>query len=245
MRLRGLTLSVRHYSYECKAPTQERPYVSRPSRSQQLRNPKLVPKLTSDTPNPLEKKKGIADEELAKLEAERERKRELEERAEDQSLLIQSQPSQQMPQEILALHHLSGELGLLLLSDEMTVPTPRVIAVTAEAHRPHDDSGIQYHAIVDLLLARIFREVIGLNQDRSLMAEEMTPRPLGNGVTRSQEGATAIGGVSRSRARGHHSEMTGHIEGEMITTRRVADVVVVAMKDREGCLLERRPESEV
>jgi hypothetical protein len=30
--------------------------VSRPSRSQQLRNPKLVPKLTNETLNPLEKK---------------------------------------------------------------------------------------------------------------------------------------------------------------------------------------------
>jgi hypothetical protein len=69
-----------HYSYECKASAQERPYVSRPSRSQQLRNPKLVPKLTNDSPNPLEKKKGIADEELAKKDAERARKRELEER---------------------------------------------------------------------------------------------------------------------------------------------------------------------
>lgn len=56
MRSRWLTHSARHYSYECKASTQERPYVSRPSRSQQLRNPKLVPQLTSDTPNPLEKK---------------------------------------------------------------------------------------------------------------------------------------------------------------------------------------------
>ncbi|KAL6805425.1 zinc knuckle domain-containing protein [Trichoderma sp. SZMC 28012] len=72
-----------HYSYECKSSTQERPYVSRPSRSQQLRNPKLVPKLTSDTPNPLEKKKGVADEELAKIETERERKRELEEREDE------------------------------------------------------------------------------------------------------------------------------------------------------------------
>ncbi|KAL7896522.1 zinc knuckle domain-containing protein [Trichoderma sp. SZMC 28014] len=72
-----------HYSYECKSSTQERPYVSRPSRSQQLRNPKLVPKLTSDTPNPLEKKKGVADEELAKLEAERERKREREDREDE------------------------------------------------------------------------------------------------------------------------------------------------------------------
>ncbi|KAL7824001.1 zinc knuckle domain-containing protein [Trichoderma gracile] len=74
-----------HYSYECKASAQERPYVSRPSRSQQLRNPKLVPKLTSDTPNPLEKKKGVADEELAKLEAERERKRKLGERDDELS----------------------------------------------------------------------------------------------------------------------------------------------------------------
>lgn len=51
-----LTFQERHYSYECKASAQERPYVSRPSRSQQLRNPKLVPKLTNDTLNPLERK---------------------------------------------------------------------------------------------------------------------------------------------------------------------------------------------
>ncbi|KAG6117336.1 hypothetical protein E4U13_001194 [Claviceps humidiphila] len=68
----------RHYSYECKASSQERPYVSRPSRSQQLRNPKLVPKLTNDTPNPVEKKKGLADEILAKQEAQRTRLQELE-----------------------------------------------------------------------------------------------------------------------------------------------------------------------
>ncbi|KAF4334334.1 hypothetical protein FBEOM_11828 [Fusarium beomiforme] len=74
-----LTYKKRHYSYECKATAQERPYVSRPSRSQQFRNPKLVPKLTNETLNPLEKKKGVADEELAKVEAERERKREREE----------------------------------------------------------------------------------------------------------------------------------------------------------------------
>ncbi|KAI0108449.1 zinc knuckle-domain-containing protein [Daldinia grandis] len=67
-----------HYSYECKATTQERPYVSRPSRTQQLLNPKLVPKLASDTPNSLQKQKGVADEELAKREAERAKKRELE-----------------------------------------------------------------------------------------------------------------------------------------------------------------------
>ncbi|KAK3945940.1 zinc knuckle-domain-containing protein [Diplogelasinospora grovesii] len=68
-----------HYSYECKATTQERPYIARPTRTQQLLNPKLAPKLTTETLNPLEKKKGIADEELAKKEAERKRARSLEE----------------------------------------------------------------------------------------------------------------------------------------------------------------------
>ncbi|KAF5703578.1 hypothetical protein FMUND_12941 [Fusarium mundagurra] len=75
-----LTILERHYSYECKATAQERPYVSRPSRSQQFRNPKLVPKLMNETLNPLEQKKGVADEELAKLEAERAREREREQR---------------------------------------------------------------------------------------------------------------------------------------------------------------------
>ncbi|RSL76599.1 hypothetical protein CEP51_009804 [Fusarium floridanum] len=74
------SVKKRHYSYECKAASQERPYVSRPSRSQQFRNPKLVPKLTNDKLNPLEKKEGVADEQLAKAEAERARKREREER---------------------------------------------------------------------------------------------------------------------------------------------------------------------
>ncbi|XP_044721353.1 zinc knuckle domain-containing protein [Hirsutella rhossiliensis] len=75
--------SLRHYSYECKAPAQERPYASRPSRSQQLRNPKLVPKLTNDAFQPLEKKKGVADEEIAKRETERAQKRERENREDE------------------------------------------------------------------------------------------------------------------------------------------------------------------
>ncbi|KAM3074653.1 hypothetical protein ACMFMG_008082 [Clarireedia jacksonii] len=62
-----------HYSYECKANAQERPYVSRPSRTQQLLNPKLVPKLTSDVPQELLRKKGIADEQLAKAQLEKDR----------------------------------------------------------------------------------------------------------------------------------------------------------------------------
>ncbi|KAK4225916.1 zinc knuckle-domain-containing protein [Podospora fimiseda] len=66
-----------HYSYECKASTQERPYIPRPSRTQQLFNPKLLPKLTNAVPEELQTKKGVADQELAKREAERVRKQTL------------------------------------------------------------------------------------------------------------------------------------------------------------------------
>jgi len=67
-----------HYTYECKASAQERPYVPRPSRTQQLFNPKLVPKLTNEAPPQLEKKDGLADQILAQRESERARKRHLE-----------------------------------------------------------------------------------------------------------------------------------------------------------------------
>ncbi|KER00434.1 hypothetical protein AUEXF2481DRAFT_135998 [Aureobasidium subglaciale EXF-2481] len=46
-----------HYSYDCKAQAQERPYISRPSRSQQLLNPKLKPKLTNIAPTPTDQEK--------------------------------------------------------------------------------------------------------------------------------------------------------------------------------------------
>lgn len=64
-----------HYSYECTASAQERPYLARPSRTQQLQNPKLRPKLSSDTPNDLLRTEGLADKLLAKREEERGRKR--------------------------------------------------------------------------------------------------------------------------------------------------------------------------
>ncbi|KAI4818580.1 hypothetical protein E4T44_10459 [Aureobasidium sp. EXF-8845] len=44
--------SAGHYSYDCKAQAQERPYISRPSRSQQFLNPKLKPKLANIAPTP-------------------------------------------------------------------------------------------------------------------------------------------------------------------------------------------------
>ncbi|KAF7678163.1 hypothetical protein GT037_003544 [Alternaria burnsii] len=66
-----------HYSYECKASAQERPYKSRPSRTQQLLNPKLKPKLTTEVPQDLLRKKGVADEILKKKEEDRKRARSL------------------------------------------------------------------------------------------------------------------------------------------------------------------------
>jgi hypothetical protein len=63
-----------HYSYECTVSAQQRPYKPRPSRTQQLLNPQLKPKLTTEVPNDLLRKKGIADEILAKKEQERGRK---------------------------------------------------------------------------------------------------------------------------------------------------------------------------
>ncbi|CAG8123307.1 unnamed protein product [Penicillium olsonii] len=64
--------------YECKASAQERPYIPRPSRTQQLLNPKLVPKLSTENPNELLRTEGLADELLAGREEERGRKRDLE-----------------------------------------------------------------------------------------------------------------------------------------------------------------------
>ncbi|KAI2701321.1 hypothetical protein CBS147332_7923 [Penicillium roqueforti] len=67
-----------HYSFDCKASAQERPYVPRPSRTQQLLNPELMPKLSSENPNEFLRKEGVADELLATREEERGRKRDLE-----------------------------------------------------------------------------------------------------------------------------------------------------------------------
>jgi hypothetical protein len=39
-----------HFSYECTASQTDRPYISRPSRTQQLANPKLAPKITNSAP---------------------------------------------------------------------------------------------------------------------------------------------------------------------------------------------------
>jgi len=47
-------LEYGHYSYECTAI--ERPYKARPTRTQMLKNPSLLPKLNDEIPNELLKK---------------------------------------------------------------------------------------------------------------------------------------------------------------------------------------------
>jgi hypothetical protein len=173
----------------------------------------------------------------------------------DPSHLTQSQPSQQMPQEILALHHLDGELGLLLPSIGTTAPslpaiavtaqTPLAIAVTAEALHLHDDKGVQYRAIADPLRVRLLRGAIGVDTGSPLRPKEKTSRPLGNDTARGQGAVVAIGGVVQTRGQGRRSVTTGRIEGEMMITNHVADAVAVVIKGKGGYLLETRPESEV
>ncbi|KAJ5689665.1 hypothetical protein N7462_004057 [Penicillium macrosclerotiorum] len=63
--------------YECKAAAQERPYTARPSRTQQLLNPRLMPKLSTEVPSDFLQTNGVADEILAKRNEERGRKRDL------------------------------------------------------------------------------------------------------------------------------------------------------------------------
>ncbi|KAJ5995771.1 hypothetical protein N7481_002748 [Penicillium waksmanii] len=85
--------------YECKGTAQDRPYKPRPSRTQQLLNPKLMPKLSTENPNTLlesyvfnsaetmptdpsiakltQNSNGVADGILAKRDEERGRKRDL------------------------------------------------------------------------------------------------------------------------------------------------------------------------
>ena len=65
-----------HYSYECKATLQDRPYASRPSRSQQFKDPRLAPRLTNLKPNELLQTEGVADKVLADAEARRKREAE-------------------------------------------------------------------------------------------------------------------------------------------------------------------------
>jgi len=79
-----------HYSFECKVSAQERPYMPRPSRTQQLRDPALVPKLTSDVSNDLQRTTGVADEVLAMKEQERGRIRDPGNQDEGQHGLIPS-----------------------------------------------------------------------------------------------------------------------------------------------------------
>ncbi|GAO48529.1 hypothetical protein SAICODRAFT_25387 [Saitoella complicata NRRL Y-17804] len=66
-------LGFGHWTYECKGG--EQVYNARPSRTQQLRNPKLMPELTEVVPEEIKNGKGVADKVLSEREAERRRRR--------------------------------------------------------------------------------------------------------------------------------------------------------------------------
>lgn len=166
--------------------------------------------------------------------------------AEDQYLHIQYQPSLQMPQETLALHHLGEEPGLLLLTDEVTATSWQVIAATAEARHLRGESGVQYHAVARPLRAKISREEIEVAGDSPLMAGKTTFHPLGSAsVTRSLGDATAGGEAGQIPDRDHHSKMIGHIEGETKTAPSVVAVAAGVVEGKEEHRPERHPESEV
>ncbi|KAI6147486.1 zinc knuckle-domain-containing protein [Pisolithus tinctorius] len=67
-------LQTGHFTYECKSP---RPYVSRPSRTQMMENPKLLAKLKADgkpsveVPEEFTRKSGTANRILEAKEKER------------------------------------------------------------------------------------------------------------------------------------------------------------------------------
>lgn len=170
--------------------------------------------------------------------------------AEDQYLHIQCQPSLQMPQETLALHHLGEEPGLLLLTDGDTAQIWQVSAVTAEARHLRDESGVQYHAIARLLRVKISREEIEVAGDSPLMVGKTMfhPRRSAN-VTRSPGDATAGGEAGQIHDRDHHSKMIGRIEGEMKTAPSVAavaaGVVEGVVEGKEEHRPETLPENEV
>ncbi|KAI0004509.1 zinc knuckle-domain-containing protein [Russula compacta] len=77
-------LRTGHFTYECKAT---RPYVSRPSRTAQLENPRVLAKLKADgkpsvdVPEEFKNKSGTANRILEAKEKQREEKKEKTERA--------------------------------------------------------------------------------------------------------------------------------------------------------------------
>ncbi|KAI9512423.1 zinc knuckle-domain-containing protein, partial [Russula earlei] len=75
-------LGTGHFTYECKAV---RPYVSRPSRTAQLQNPRLLAKSAAsdekpcvEVPEEFKNKSGVADRILEAKEKQREKERERE-----------------------------------------------------------------------------------------------------------------------------------------------------------------------
>ncbi|KAJ5610799.1 hypothetical protein N7510_007518 [Penicillium lagena] len=92
---------ARHYSYECTVTAQERPYMARPSRTQQLQNPKLMPKLSNETPNDLQRTRSAAGRGAWMETAQQNHTR----KELDLYRRTRRAQSRQYPQTVLAPHH--------------------------------------------------------------------------------------------------------------------------------------------
>ncbi|KAI0754929.1 zinc knuckle-domain-containing protein [Daedaleopsis nitida] len=92
-------LGTGHYTYECKG---SRPYVSRPSRTQMLENPKLLAKLKADgkpsveVPEEFKSKSGTANRILEAKEKERDSKSKSQDKGEGSSQKRKRFPAPQL-----------------------------------------------------------------------------------------------------------------------------------------------------
>ncbi|KAK5987147.1 hypothetical protein PT974_11265 [Cladobotryum mycophilum] len=217
------------YNPHIHASAQERPYATRPSRSQQLRNPKLVPKLTNDALKPLEKK-GVADEELAKIEAERARKRELEERDDD---LVERDSRQ-------------GRLDLPVPNDVDGVMIQGVkghlVTVTVVAHHHPDGVNVRFHVTAALPGVRAMKEATETEED-DLLAKDGQRHPGSKDQILVSPWGIQIHDANDTR-QNHQNPRASPLEDG---TNAVLDGETRAgseVEDKEECQLNRHRENE-
>ncbi|KAH8730258.1 zinc knuckle-domain-containing protein [Phaeosphaeriaceae sp. PMI808] len=131
-----------HYSYECKASAQERPYASRPSRTQQLLNPKLKPKLTTEVPDDLLRKKGLADEILKKKEDERSGRNQKRSRSPSTSSVdsVSTISTNRSPSRSPSPPRRTHDGPSLRVGDDKVLTKRRKRSVSIDSHSSHDSN---------------------------------------------------------------------------------------------------------
>ncbi|BFZ61728.1 hypothetical protein YB2330_002803 [Saitoella coloradoensis] len=129
-------LGFGHWTYECKGG--ERVYNARPSRTQQLRNPKLMPELTEVVPEEIKNGKGVADKVLSEREAERRRRRRQEKlrcfaTTSNHSLTVPRDPDHAPDTEardglVITTEDTETDLATTSLAETVTVPADGMVA---------------------------------------------------------------------------------------------------------------------